>query len=149
MGNRLASSFGGKRKQQVKVLTEDSGIVDAELNVERRYATSPKSMEAWGLNRIQQVKDKITGKYVQFISEISYNPLTLWPSSDKKEDKSVKHNINEIAGEAVDDELAYIDERKRKNSMLVILGIIASLLTLVVCALVYMQVSKGGGGIHF
>lgn len=140
-------SFGGKRKQLVKVLTEDNGAVEAELNVERRYATLPKSFEAWGINRIQQVKDKETNEFIQFISEISYVPLTLWPSKDAVKDagKSVKANIDAIASEAVDDELAFIDERKHKHKALVYLGIIAVTLGLTIAIIIFMTVSKGGG----
>ncbi len=133
----------GKRRQPVKVLTEEGGIADAVLGVGGRYASSPKSLEAWGLNRLQQVKDKVTGKYVQFISEVSYNPLVLWPGG--KEDKSVKANINTIASQAVDDELAFVDERSRKNSMTLYLGIIAGMLTLGLLIFIYMQMSQHGG----
>jgi len=132
-----------KGKIRVKIFTEDNGVSDGELEVNHRHATSPRDLAAWGLSRTQQVIDRATGAYCQFISTVSYQPLRLFPGlSDENESK----NIDEIAAEAVDDELAYVDERKRKGRLTLYVGIIAVIFAIIVSIGAYIVISRGGPG---
>lgn len=137
----------GKPKQQVKSLTEWGSIEDRELEVERRYATSPKTLEAWGLDRLQQCRDSKSGNLCQVISDVSYIPITLFPTGDKK-DTTVRKNIDQIASDAVDEELAFMEEKRDRNRKLLFIGIIAAMLTLGVLILIFLQVKSGGGGVN-
>lgn len=139
----------GKGPQQlVKVFTEFNTVEDEKLEIDRRYMANDKAMEAWALNQAQQVENR-KGEYVQYICENDCEPLELWPEKDKQDKGKIDRNeIDAIQSEAVDEELAFIDKRKKKNRQLVFIGIIACMMFLTLSIIVLILVTRSDSGIQ-
>jgi Txe/YoeB family toxin of Txe-Axe toxin-antitoxin module len=129
----------GKRHQgahQDVLLIERTGdIADLTLDTELGYIASHDTLEAWEQDHNQQCKDSRTQKFVQVISDISKTPLMIFTNRPPLEGQST----NVIASRKQDEELAYMNSRKQKNSMVLWVGIAAALFAISITIAVYMK----------
>lgn len=134
----------GKRRtearQDVLLLT---GVGDVELltlDAEPLFITSPDTIEAWESDLNQQAKDDKTGRLVQVISDISKKPIKVY-----KERPALDGQTTEvIASRKQDEELAFMDSRKMKNSLVLWVGIIAALFAVVISIGVLLRFREAG-----
>lgn len=124
----------GRRHQEVCLLTTANCVEDGKLERDILHAESPKTMEAWGLDGNQQARDEETGRYVQFISSLSCDPLQIYKGSPVN-----KSNTSTIASQTEDQEMVYAEEGKRKDGRLLWLGICLAFMTLTVCILALLK----------
>ena len=100
---------------------------DERLDVCSIHTESPGSAEAWGLDSDQQCMDRKTGRYLQFISSLSCDPITLYKAADST---TIKTDTSLLASQTEDQEMVYIEDGKSKTSGLLWVGICLALLTL-------------------
>lgn len=130
--------MGKRRKQDVCLLTTTNRVEDTKLESDILHAESPSTLEAWGLDGNQQAIDEKTGRYIQFISSLSCDPLQIYQNSPVH-----KSNTPAIASQTEDQEMVYIEEGKRKDSRLLWIGICLAMLTLTVCVIALLKMQGG------
>lgn len=133
------------RRQPVLTLTETNSVVDDRLEIpptDAGYAESPDTVEAWALDANQQaLNDK--GEYVQVICERDFEPIRVFNLNNGHKSNVAVRNVETIASQKHDEELAFMEEKKSKNSQMLWLGIIAAIVALTF-ALVVLISMKGG-----
>lgn len=126
-----------QRRQDVCLLSETNSVSDERLDAGTIHAESPDTAEAWGLDSKQQCKDEKTGRYIQFISSLSCDPIPIYRESATS---AIKSNPSLIASQTEDQEMTYIDYGKKKDSRLLWVGICLAMLTLTVCIIAYVSI---------
>lgn len=125
--------FGIKRqrRQDVLVLTGFRAIEDVRLAIVEtggHYGTNERSSEAWAINDSLQLKDRETGKYVQFVTGWSCNPVDLFGYDDAG--SLAEKDIWAIAARVTDEALNWFEKQKQKHTLLLWAGIIGVILAL-------------------
>lgn len=134
MGRKLAS-----RKQNVLILTEaNTGVEYAQLETDVLYAASPETIEAWELDTNQQARDELTGRYIQVVSERSKKPLRIFKDRPLLSGPSTEA----IASQKQDAELAFLNTKSQKNSMLIWIGIICVILAVIIGLIVLLNLNQ-------
>lgn len=128
----------GKRRQgrqDVLILTETNSVVGQKLKAEVAYAVSPDTVEAWALDANQQAIAEKSKRFVQVICERTYKPVPVF-NLNEKDDGTVGKNVNTIAQQKEDEELAFVEQHEAKDRRLVWVGIIVLILALTLGAIV-------------
>jgi len=115
----------GKDKQKTQtlfVITETNEVEIRELPTDILYAASPDTAQAWELDTNQQARGE-DGSYVQVVSERSKKAIKIFPSGSLLAGRST----DAIASQKQDAELAFMNKRGQKSSMLLWLGIITAI----------------------
>lgn len=131
--------WGNKNKQDVCLLSETNRMIDEKLDAGTIHAESPDTAEAWGLDAKQQCKDEKTGRYIQFISSLSCDPIVIYKNPDTA---PVKANTSLISSQTEDQEMTYIDYGKKKDGRLIWVGVCLAMFALTLCIIAYMVVVK-------
>ena len=131
--------FGGqKNKVDVCLISETGNVIDVRLEAGINHVESPDTAEAWGLDSSHQAKDPQTGRYIQFVSSLSCDPLQIY------KDKSVlQADMGAIASQTEDQELNYIDNGNNKSSQLLWVGISCAILALTFLVAVLLKMRGG------
>ena len=127
---------GRSRRQDVFILTETNSIAGDRFETEVGYAVSPETVEAWALDRNQQGIDEETGNIVQTLSERSYKPLVVFDLDSEDSSKLAVKNVNTISSQQEDEEMALMERKKSKQSMLLWIGIVATIFALTISIMV-------------
>ncbi len=139
MGRKLAS-----RKQDVLILTEaNTGVEYTQLETDVLYAASPETIEAWELDTNHQAKNELTGRYIQVVSERSKKPLRIFKDSPLLSGPSTEA----IASQKQDAELAFLNTKSQKNSMLVWIGIICAILAVIIGLIVLLNLNQASNAL--
>lgn len=128
-------------EQDVCFLTETNRVEDDSYLVSALYAENFDAAEAWGLDSKQQCKDEKTGHYIQFISSLSCDPLTIYGNSGHSEAR--KANVSLVSAQTEDKEMTFTDRGRGHDARLIWVGVCLALLTLTILVMV---LSKMGGG---
>lgn len=129
----------GSDDQAVCVLKQTGGVEFVSLETDTLYAASPESIEAWEIDPNQQARNEKDGVSLQIVSEISKQAIKIYPSWDALKGLST----DKIASKKQDEELAFMESRRSKNSMLLWLGIICLVLALTVGLIVLIKLMQG------
>lgn len=125
-----------KNKQAVCLLSETNSVQDGWIDADILHAESPETTEAWGLDSNQQCQDEKTGRYIQFISSVSCNPVTIYRNGGSGARDT---NTGLISSQTEDKEMVFIAENKRTDGRLLWIGICLAMLTLLVCVVVLLR----------
>lgn len=131
---------GRSGRQDVLILTETNSIVDDRLNAEIGYAMSPDTVEAWALDSNQQAIDEETGNIVQVICERTYEPLIVFDLESQSGKSVVGKNVEAIASQKEDEEMAFMEQKKSRINMLLWIGIIATIFSLTISIIVLKSI---------
>jgi len=130
--------FGLKKKitQDFCLISETNRVTDQCMDTGTVHAECEDSCEAWGLDAGQQCIDEQTGRYVQFISSLSCNPIKIYQERNHYKEASIAL----ISSQTEDKEMTYTSRNTNKNSMLLWVGICVALLSLTVLVIAVMRV---------
>ena len=128
-----------KIKQTICNLTENNTAYDDKLEAFEAHCENPKECVAWELDSLQQCIDQKTGHFIQFIGELSFRPIKIYHSLVRSKDT----NITAISSQTEDAEMTFLEAGKKKEGMVLWLGISLALVTLTIMVAVYMKM-KGG-----
>ena len=133
----------GKRrlneKQGVRLLSETGNVVDIKFDADLGYVASPDTPEAWGLNRTQQAKELRTGQFIQLICERSGKPIQVFRNSGSTND-IIGYDISTIANQAEDRAQQESERDRPKDSQLLWLGIITTIIAIAFLLVVWKMV---------
>ena len=137
------SIFGGKqRAQPLVVWTEDGRIVVDEGSVEKGYVVDHKTMEAWGLSAESCVRKRGTDTPYLLISEREFAPL---PLSGRTQGHSfASKELDRIAAESCDQELAQIAKKSIRNKIADTVRLIVTIFAVMVGVLVIVTLLTSG-----
>jgi hypothetical protein len=134
--------FKGKIAQDVCLLTEMNSVEDRQLDSLILHAESNGTAEAWGLDSEQQCKDEKTGRYVQLISSVSCEPVTIYRGADGK--KAARGtNTSTISAETEDKEMTYTGQGKSGNGIAIWLTACVTMIVFVVLLVGYLRLVRG------
>lgn len=120
------------------MLSETNSVGDERLESGTTHAESPDTAEAWGLDSNQQCQDEKTGKYIQFISSLSCDPVRIY-----KNTPVILANVSLISSQTEDQEMVYTDEGRNKDGRLLWIGVSVAMLTLTICIVFLLILMKG------
>ncbi len=126
-----------KTRQDICLLPETNSVKDSTLDADVLHAESPKTCEAWGMDARQQCIDECTGRYIQFLTPLSCDPVRIYRGSD--------HNVRMtdtglVASQTEDQELTFLEEGKGHGvSMELWLVLIAGVLLLPILTLALLK----------
>lgn len=129
---------GHSRRQDVCLLSETNSVGDERLEAGTTHAESPDTAEAWGLDSNQQCRDEKTGRYIQFISSLSCDPVKIYRSLPV-----VMANVSLISSQTEDQEMVFTDQGKSKDGRILWVGVCLAMLTLTVCIVVLLKIQGG------
>lgn len=134
----------GKKKrggrQAVSILAESNSVVNDSLDTGIGYTASPDTVEAWLLDMTQQALDEKTGDRVQVLSERSMEPVIVFDIENAQEiRKRYKRDISKIASQQEDEEISYMEQKKRGINRTLIFGIITALFALTISIVVLVN----------
>ena len=134
--------FKGKSVQDVCLLTETNSVEDRALESLILHAESPGTAEAWGLDSEQQCRDDKTGRYIQFISSVSCEPVTIYRGADG-EKKARDTNTSTISAETEDKEMVYTGQPKGNNGLAIWMAACVTMIVFVVLLVGYLRLVRG------
>ena len=108
---------------------------DTSLGCDTLHIESPDTIEAWEIDPYQLSREEKTGKYLQVVSERNKKPLRVF----KDQPIISSRAIETIAGQKFDEKMTIIQEQKRKQSMLLWVGIITAILAVTICIIVLVN----------
>lgn len=138
----LTCKFMGLPKLDVTLLNEAGNVGEFELEHDIQYVVRPfPDLQAWEIDRSQQAKDEITGRWVQTVSDRSKKPIRVFRNSAN----NASRETDTIAGQKWDEALAFRDSVKQKNSLSIWFAIIAVVMLLIISIIALVNL-KGGQG---
>lgn len=107
-------------------------IVTGSLKVVEsgRYGTDEGNCETWAINEATQYIHRKTGQSIQIITGWDCNPPDI--SGGKNQNKISKQNISQIADRITDESLLNFERKKKRNTLLLWVGIIGVIVALAV-----------------
>lgn len=127
---------GNQKKSLFCLLSETQSVKDIRLNAGVLHAESPDTSEAWALDARQQVKDKATDEYIQFVANTHYKPIKIY---SRLESSVAAPSV--IAALEEDKEMTFIDQGRNKDGRLIWIGVALAALTLILCIVVLKAIS--------
>ena len=128
--------FHKDNHQDVCILSPANQARDASLIAGTIHISNFDTVEAWGLDAKQQCIDEKSGRYVQFISSLSCDPIQIYETNP-----SEPADLCLLSSQTEDQEMTYTDYGKQKDSRLLWIGISLGMLTLTVCLVVLLKVA--------
>lgn len=117
--------------QEVCLLEKTNRVDHFKLPTDTLHMESVDTAEAWGIDSKQQCKDRETGKYIQYISSTSCDPVKIYKGSGIE---NVDPDL--VQSQTEDQSLAFTELNKEKTGSVLWLGICLALLTLTTCIVI-------------
>lgn len=130
--------FGLKKRinQDFCLISETNRITDERLEAGTVHAECEETAEAWGLDSGQQCIDEETGRYVQFVSSLSCNPIRIYQERNHYKEASVSL----ISSQTEDKEMTFTAREQGNRSKLLWIGICTALLSITVLVIALVRV---------
>lgn len=125
--------MGKQEKQDVFLMAENNSVGDGQLDTGIIHIESMDTGESWKLDPMQQCRDSMTGRYVQYIGNSHYDPIKIYRSVDGYQPT----NDAVITRQTVNREIGFTanETQKNRDGQLLWLGIIVAMLTFTVCVI--------------
>ncbi len=135
--------FNKNKRQDMLILTGFGSIVDDSLNMVegKGYAAKEKTKEAWGIDEENQINDAFTGRKVQLVTAWDPVPVRLF---GPKNTANIQEKINSLASRVVDEEITWEEDRKKRHTSTLWLGICLTLLTLALLGSILPKILSHG-----
>ncbi len=127
-----------QKKVDICLNSETGDAVDVRLNAGINHVETNDTAEAWGLDSSHQCKDSKTGRYIQFVSSLSCDPLPIYSGRPV-----LTTDMADIASQTEDQELNYVESGNGKSSQLLWVGICCAILSLTLLIAVLLKMRTG------